>query len=208
MYYICSKQCSMKQLSKLAFALLVVLFSTYNAEAKKSVRHRDLELKGGLNFENMHGEGSGTSYNVGGHAGISAGVRDRFLGLQGELVVSTAKYNYSNPGSSSTLFSIKNVYLNVPLLVEARLYNNLWLQVGPQYTFLLNSKYESGGKTDFFNPGAFSGVIGAQLFLPYNLACGARYVFGLGDWNVHSGSNSDNSWKMRSMQLFIAFRLK
>ncbi len=198
----------MKQLPKLAFALMLVFFASINSEARKYVRHHDLELKGGINFENLHGEGFATSYNVGGHAGISAGVRDRFLGLQGELLVSTAKYEAVNPGSSNTVFSVKNTYLNVPLLVEARIYSNLWLQVGPQYTFLLNSKYESGGKTDFFTPGAFSGVIGAQLFLPYNLACGARYVFGLSDWNVHSNSYSNLSWKERSMQLFIAFRLK
>jgi hypothetical protein len=165
---------------------------------KKVIPKVDLGVKVGASFDNMHGTGWNTTYRTGYHGGVFLGFREQVFGVQGEVLVNSTHYTLG------TTTEISNLCLDVPVMFQFRLVPRLWVQVGPQYSILLSSKYAATDKaTNFFKPGAFSGVAGLQMLLPLNLMLGGRYVLGLSDWdNVGSAP-----WKQRSVQLFAGVRL-
>jgi hypothetical protein len=135
-------------------------------------------------------------------------MREYYFGLQGELLLSSASYTMKDNYNLYPAATIKNLYLEIPVLFEIKITHSLWLQAGPQYNFVLNSRFSpEGGSANYFKSGDFSGVIGLQVFLPYHLAIGGRYVFGLSNLGNFDASSGD-SWLPQSLQLFIAFRMR
>ena len=164
----------------------------------KLVPKVDFGIKFGGNYDNINGNGWSNTYQTGYNGGIFLGVREHIFGIQGEALIGSGRYIFNG-------VTVKNLYLHVPVLFQIRLVPRLWLQVGPQYSFLLSSKYASNDNaTNYFKPGGVSGVAGLQLLLPLHLTLGARYSFGLTDWDNLS---KNNTWTIRAMQLYVGFRL-
>lgn len=184
------------------FVALLCLFLTSVGYAKvpgptKFIPKIDLGVKVGASYDNMNGTGWSNTYRTGYHGGLFLGFREQVFGVQGELLLNTPHY------TSAAGTQVKNLCLDIPAMFEIRLIPRLWIQVGPQYSFLVSSKYESNStSTNFFKPGAFSGVAGLQALLPLHLTIGARYIFGLSDWDNTGGA----AWKQRSTQLFVGFK--
>lgn len=98
---------------------------------------------------------------------------------------------------------IKLNYLNIPVLANIKFNKALWLQLGPQYSILMNS-HESlvnNGK-DAFKEGDFSAVAGLWLKLPLGLSASARYIIGLSNLNE---VGNQNKWNSQTIQLGIGF---
>jgi hypothetical protein len=201
MYIFAGKNQIMNRIS-LFTTLFIALMITASTFAKspgptKYVPKLDLGIKFGANYDHIKGTGWASTYQTGYHGGMFVGFREQVFGVQGEALISSGQYAATN-GTN-----VKNLYLNIPGLFEIRLVPRMWLQLGPQYTFLLSSKYSSSNQPDnLFKPGGFSGVAGLQFLLPLHLTLGGRYIFGITDWNSTGGS----SWRQSTLQLFVGFK--
>lgn len=98
--------------------------------------------------------------------------------------------------------------LSIPILLGFSIVPKLlWLQAGPQYTGVVSIKDVDGLLTEtknVFKSGYLSGVIGAELSLPFHLNLGARYVFGLSDRN---NTNVSESWRTTHFQVHVGYSL-
>lgn len=158
----------------------------------KYVPKLDIGIKFGANYDHIKGTGWSDTYKTGYHGGMFVGFREQVFGVQGEALISSGQYTQTAGPV------VKNLYLNIPALFEIRMVPRMWLQLGPQYTFLLSSN----GPDNLFKAGGFSGAAGLQFLLPLHLTLGGRYIFGLS--NLNPATN--NTWKQSSLQLFIGFK--
>jgi hypothetical protein len=165
---------------------------------KRDVPKLDLGIKFGGNYDHISGNGWNSNYHTGYNSGIFLGFRESFFGIQGEALAASARYTHA-PNTD-----INNLFLHVPVLFQIRLIPRVWLQAGPQYSFLLASRFAGGNNAaDYFKQSGFSGVAGIQVFLPLHLVVGARYIFGLSDWNNLS---TNNPLKLYTTQLYAGFK--
>lgn len=212
------------------FSLLAVLLSvcfpilSFAQPAKKIMPLQiGVGIKAGANFSKLNGGDTWTGgYRTGLHGGVFANVGIKRIGGQIEAIYSTATYtadgsnlyqaakntgvNYlKNIADSSRSGSVGVTYINVPLLLNLKLFGNAWIQLGPQYTAVLSVKDKDGllaNKDGLFNGNDVSGVAGVWLKLPAGLNAGVRYIFGLSDQNL---SSIGESWKTRTIQLHIGY---
>jgi hypothetical protein len=111
---------------------------------------------------------------------------------------------YDEFGDEYNNHEIKLNYLSIPVLANIHLTRALILQLGPQYSILLND-HESlvqNGK-DAFKKGDLSGVGGLSLNLPLGLSVSGRYVIGLS--NIQDLPD-DEKWSSQAIQLGVGFR--
>jgi len=189
----------MKHLFTLFFFTVIFVPSVWAKGPGKYIPKVDFGVKFGGNFDNIKGNGWSNTYQSGYHGGAFIGFREQVFGFQGEALVSLAKYNLS-PSNGE----VNNVYLQIPALFQLKLIPRVWLQVGPQYSLLFSSKLQNNSSsTNYFKTGGAFGVAGIQILLPLHLTLGARYLFGLSNWNDMSSSNT---WTMRSTQLFVGLK--
>ena len=197
----------MKQLSVIAFWCLIIIPILSLAQGPhKRERLVERGIKGGMNFDNMHGNYWSNTYKTGLNGGVYAGMHEHYLGVQLEALITSASYlTEGNYNGYYDVAQVKNLYLNIPALFEIRLVPNLWLQLGPQYSLLLNSKFSGASSSDnIFNASTFSGVVGLRIPVYRGITMGGRYIFGLTDAD---GLYSSEAWKQHSMQLFVGFRV-
>lgn len=173
-----------------------------------------LGIKGGANMTKIEGTKFKDGYNLNYHLGgfLELGLSQGFS-IQPEVIFSqsTSKTEddfsdiYTDFPATSDGQKIKLDYLSIPVLANIKLSNVLWVQVGPQYSILMNSNESliQNGK-DAFKNGDFSGVGGLWLQLPMGLSFSARYVIGLS--NINDVSNKHN-WKSQAIQLGIGYRI-
>jgi hypothetical protein len=120
-------------------------------------------------------------------------------GVQPEVLYSQVNTNSTNNQS------IKIQYLNIPVLLTYKLpIPILSLQLGPQFGTLLNKNdnLTTSGK-NAFTSGDFSMVAGVQVNV-LKFKGGLRYEYGFTNINNLSGSES---WKTRTIQLYVGLRL-
>jgi hypothetical protein len=192
-------------MKKLTFLLLVAVSAmvSFQASAQESGIH--LGLKAGVNGNKIEGvaldEEFTYNYLLGGFVMVplsgKLGVQPEVLFVQGRTTVSndpSQPFNANNPNNRD----IKLNYLSIPLLLTYG--NNIKLQVGPQYSILMNRDQSlvANGR-EAFKSGDFSVVGGLQWRLPIaGLHVGARYVIGLSELD-DLGSNQ--KWKNEALQL-------
>lgn len=187
----------------LAFALLASISTASMAQSF------NLGLKGGANLQKIDGSTFSQEfkfgYNLGAFAEIYLGNK---IGIQPELMWSQAAYKTgSNLGSLSPVFSdmdVKLSYMQVPLLLNIRPVKLFTLQVGPQYSILINeSKSVLQNGQEAFKKGDLSMLAGGQINLG-GLKVGARYSVGL---NNLSDVANQSSWKSSGIQLYVGLKI-
>lgn len=171
-----------------------------------------LGIKGGANMTKINGEqykdAFDFNYYLGGYVQLDL---TNGFGIQPEV-------NFTQSSSQTgTRFSdiytqfpgandqkIRLNYLSIPVLANIKFSRALWLQLGPQYSILMNDNESlvQNGK-DAFKDGDFSAVAGIWIQLPLGLSATARYVIGLS--NISDVSN-ENKWSSQAIQLGIGFR--
>ncbi|WP_075343492.1 porin family protein [Tenacibaculum agarivorans] len=118
-------------MKKLLLGILVttVFFLTANAQEVK------FGLKGGVNFSTILGDNpsidSRTGFHVGGLAEVKLG--DSFS-IQPEVL-------YTQLGTSDPIYELKVDYLAIPIMTKFYLGKVFSLQVGPQFSFLLDDEF-------------------------------------------------------------------
>lgn len=100
-------------------------------------------------------------------------------------------------------------YIAVPVMLQYNALPNLYLEAGPQFSFLVNSnvKYQSysvDGK-DSFKTFDFGLGLGAGYYFTPNIGVTARYVAGLTDIAKNRVGNSDSN-KNGAFQFGLAYK--
>lgn len=199
--------------------LLIVLCLPMASFAQPGPLDINVGLKAGMNFTRM----AGSTWTGGFRSGILAGafgsVGIKKIGGQLEVLVATTTFtaegqNFQNtspsllinPADSADIGSFSATYLNVPLLLNLKIFGNATLQLGPQFSSLLNVRDEDAflniKPEDVFNSSDIGGVVGVQLGLPLNINAGVRYIFGFNDQNL---SSVGETWKLSSIQVHLGF---
>ena len=190
---------------KLLTVLACVLF------AQVSMAQFTLGIKGGVNLTKIEGKAMSeefrSGYHVGGFLELPLGGR---LGLQPEVLfnqyetrVDTSLKDLS-PINFSNYKDVKLNYLSIPILLNYKLGNVLYLQAGPQFGVLLSQDKNllQNGEQAFKN-GDFSLLGGAQIRLS-KLRLSGRYFVGL---NNFSEVSDQNKWKNQGWQLSLGLAL-
>lgn len=198
----------MKKLSFLAITVFVISVSKIQAQGFH------LGIKGGTNISEMTGRSFDEGFQWNFMAGAFAELNfTSHWGIQPELLFSqTTTQTASNfddvyeEGINSR--NVKLNYLSIPILLTYKLpLPILSLQAGPQFGILLNTSDNittSAGNA--FKSGDFSMVIGAQVNLgPFK--GGARYIYGFTNVADISSIESVDSWKTRTIQLYVGLRI-
>jgi hypothetical protein len=125
-----------------------------------------------------------------------SGDRRVWLGFDGGALVEIGaqrfkfqgEVNYSMNGvelnAGTYEYTIKNSYINVPLLAKMK-FGGINLLTGPQMDFLLSSKTDTsgtGGSVDLkdqFKKSGFEWVFGGEIKITKNIFLGIRYTLGL-----------------------------
>jgi len=148
----------MKSIKILVSALLLVGTATVsNAQdkvdnsASKSVT---FGVKGGVNFANVVGGNESTDSRTSFHAGVftEIPVSDVFS-VQVEALYSGQGFDVKNlQGSDGDNAEVQLDYINVPVLAKIYVTKGLSIDVGPQFSYLINDEFD-------FNPNSNDGDI-------------------------------------------------
>jgi hypothetical protein len=169
-----------------------------------------LGIKLGQNYSsvsNVAADHNTASY----HAGVTTffKVTDK-IGIAPEIVLSQTKLETmpsitSMIGNSALLPETYHLnYLSIPLLCEYKPFKKFAIQVGPQYSILLDQKKDGiGNATMAFKNGEFAFVGGAKFDLGGFFLYG-RYVIGLQSINE---LQEQTKWRTTQWQLGVGMNL-
>ena len=157
---------------KKAFFLIVTLLTISQITTAQS--NLRFGVKAGLNYANFTNTEVKTDAITSYHAGIimEFSLFDN-LAIQPELLYSTVGASYDN-----SITDVKNElgYISIPVLAKFNLSETLFIEAGPQGSFLLNKKDEV---FDDYNRFDFSVNAGLGVKITENLFASARYNLGV-----------------------------
>lgn len=156
----------------------------------------DFGLKGGLNLSSLSENNSGYSYqnrlgyHIGGLAQINLTPQ---VAIQPEVVYSSQGTKYTANGTEHNLALN---YLNIPVMLQAKVGRGVYAEVGPQFGFLTSVNDKIGDvETNYFTTQDFKNTdvaLGFGLGFQGSSGVGvdARYNLGLTDINNTGRSNN------------------
>ena len=188
--------------------LLIAALSFSNLHAQSI----HLGIKGGANVNKLTGQSFTDKFSFGYHIGgfIEIGIGKK-LSLQPEVFVSQIKQDTSSQFRAiyNNLLGVapSNIqlsYLNLPILLGYKLSDQFSIQLGPQYSILMNQNANllQNGKNAFKN-GDFSVLGGLQLEVSKFRIYG-RYAIGLNNLN---DIDKKDEWKNQSLQIGIGLTI-
>jgi hypothetical protein len=117
-----------------------------------------------------------------------------FVGIQPELVYSRQGFNVKEAGETA---NYRMNYLNLPILAKLYVLENLSLDLGPQFGYMIGSKFaydgesiETGVEMNDFD---VSFGVGLSYKIAEKFDISARYNLGLTNWAKDDAANSKNS---------------
>ena len=164
----------------------------YNMDNREEL---SVGIKAGINYSNVYSE-SGDGYVADGKVGFAGGVfvsipLSQLIGIQPELMYSQKGFK-----TEGTFFDgeITSSYLDLPIHLQIKPTENISILAGPQFSYLLSTKYELNGfstideeELDDNNNRATLGLSAGVDFTVQNFLISAR-----GSWDL-SKVNKDNS---------------
>jgi len=170
-------------------------------------------IKGGANMTKIDGEQYSDGFRFNYYLGPFLQLQlTKGFGIQPEVLFTQSSSRtgsqfsdvYDEFGSEFNDHEIKLNYLTIPVLANIHLSNALILQLGPQYSILMdNHKSLVQNGKDAFKSGDVSGVGGLWINLPLGLSISGRYVIGLS--NIRDVSDN-TKWNSEAIQLGVGFR--
>lgn len=198
----------MKKLSFLTIAVFIISVSSTQAQGFH------LGIKAGTNISQLTGRSFDEGFQWNFMAGAFAELNfSQHWGIQPELLFSqTSTQTAANfddvyeQGINSR--GVKLNYMSIPILLTYKLpLPIISLQAGPQFGILLNTSDNiTTNAGNAFKSGDFSMVIGAQVNLG-GFQGGARYIYGFTNVANISSIESVDSWKTRTIQLYVGLRI-
>ena len=135
-------------------------------------------LKGGINYsdfeKNSYNTKAITSYHIGPTVNFKL---FKGVALQADVLYSTVGGKYKKPVDQVfNEYKNKLGYISLPLALQVHIRENIFIEAGPQFSFLLSNKDDFNlGNENSYDLGYFGGI-GFRLFK--NLNIGVRYVGG------------------------------
>lgn len=200
--------------------LLLLLFGLQAVSRPKFGTDVGLGIKGGLNFNRVQGKGWNDVYHTDPHAGLFLHINKRRVGLQLEGVWTqhhiTADssfeglYNqYLQQGVDSlNAISFRFSTISLPILLNIKLTQFLWIQAGPQFSANVGvtdkNKIVQSGKNiiaeqDYSAVGGLWFQFGGKAPL-LRVNAGVRYVYGLTNLNRLS---MNPIWQNQMVQVHV-----
>jgi hypothetical protein len=198
----------MKALKLTLFAAVASLFLCTTTSRAQSIY---LGPKVGINFNQVKGKSLNDAFKGNFLAGAFVGVKFTAVRIQGELLFTTGKVETDETTTDPTYRNqtFKTNQLAVPITIGFNIVPKLvWLYAGPQFTGVVsisnpNDLYK--GTEDVIKKGYVSGVVGADLQLPFRINAGLRYAFGLSD--INNIGDVSGSWKSSQLQVHVGITL-
>lgn len=188
--------------------------SAYDMDAREELK---VGIKAGMNYSNTYSE-SGDDFVADGKAGFAGGVfvsipLSKLIGIQPELMYSQKGFKSEGkiigiPYSGKATFS----YLDLPIHLQIKPTENISILAGPQFSYLLSSKYELGNFSSTQNSDAEDdnnratiGVSAGVDFTVENFLISARGSWDLSKVNKDN-STSDLNYKNQVLQVTLGYR--
>lgn len=182
-----------------------LIFSTVDAQ-----EHFNLGIKVGQNFskvDNVVADRTKASFHIGAQASIRL---TNLLSLAPEVILSQTKLEadptlmdvVGNNNLQPETYHLN--YLSFPILLQVKPSSKLALELGPQYSVLMNQSKDGKELANMaFKSGEFAFVGGAKIQFS-GIAAYGRYVVGMQDINA---LQNQQHWKTRQWQLGISLNL-
>ncbi len=170
-------------------------------------------IKAGINYSNVYSE-SGDGYVADGKVGFAGGVfvsipLSQLIGIQPELMYSQKGFK-----TEGTFFDgkITSNYLDLPVHLQIKPTENISILAGPQFSYLLSTKYELNGFStideedlDDNNNRATLGLSAGVDFTLQNFLISARGSWDLSKVNKDN-STSDINYKNQLFQITLGYK--
>lgn len=178
-------------------SLLIFLFLIFTGTAVNAQEDVLFGAKGGLDFTNMTDENIYNSdARIGFHLGLLAEIplTARFA-IQPEVLYSTqgAEVEVLTYGGSGVTYEYKMDYIQVPALAKIYLLQDLSIEVGPSFNFLVKEE-RNGEEIDYGNTFELGAALGASYRLGARFFGSARYTQGFTD--VFENSTKNNGFQI------------
>ena len=190
-------------MQKIILSLCFVL--TLSAVVSAQTLHVGAKL--GANLAKIDGQSFKDGYNFGYVAGAFVYIGlNKNIGIQPELLFSQT--NTTLKDSSDVIITkpkdLHLNYLNIPVLLNINASKLLTLQLGPQFSILMNKDQSlvTNGE-NAFKGSDLAAVLGAQLNFG-SLNVYGRYNIGLSDIG---DINHQDKWKSQAIQVGVGFRI-
>jgi hypothetical protein len=183
--------------------------SAYNMDAREELK---VGIKAGLNYSNVYSE-SGDDFVADGKAGFAGGVfvsipLGKLVGIQPELM-------YSQKGFKGEVVGVDYKatfnYIDLPIHLQIKPTENISILAGPQFSYLLSSKYEFGNLSTSNNDAeddnnrATVGLSAGVDFTVQNFVISARGSWDLSKVNKDNNT-SDINYKNQVLQVTLGYR--
>lgn len=170
-------------------------------------------IKAGMNYSNVYSE-SGDGYVADAKFGFAGGVfvaipLSQLIGIQPELMFSQKGFK-----TQGTFFDgkITSSYLDLPIHLQIKPTENISLLAGPQFSYLLSTKYELNGfsaideeNMNDNNNRATLGISAGIDFTVQNFLISARGSWDLSKVNKDN-STSDINYKNQLFQVTLGYK--
>jgi hypothetical protein len=210
---------------KKIFLYVLISFCVQTSQAKQNYGiDLGIGIKGGLNLNKMTGKGLKDVYSTDPHAGFFAHLNKKRLGIQVEgvwsqnrIVTDSSFYGfykqyYKTASDSLDEGAFRFQTLAIPILLNIKLSESIWIQAGPQFTSNINvldkSKIlKSGMKV--INDGTMNGVLG--LWFQFggkspvlHVNAGARFIVGINNMSeLVSQAGNLEKWRNQMIQFHL-----
>lgn len=187
--------------------------TTDNSSSMDNREELSFGIKAGINYSNVYSE-SGDGYVANGKVGFAGGVfvsipLNELIGVQPELLYSQKGFK-----TEGTFFDgqITSSYLDLPIHLQIKPTENISILAGPQFSYLLSTKYELNGFSaideedlDDNNNKATVGISAGVDFEVQNFLISAR-----GSWDLNKvnkdNSTSDINYKNQLFQITLGYK--
>ncbi|MEN4760543.1 porin family protein [Chryseobacterium sp. C39-AII1] len=162
-------------------------------------------LKAGLNVSSISHDEMKAKAGFYGGAFVNIPVAKDFS-VQPEVLYNGAGAKFDDSSDDKINLS----YISVPVMFQYNALPNLYLEAGPQFSFLIDSKYKGNSvsvDSDDFKGFDFGIGLGAGYYVTKNIGITARFVAGLTDVAKKVG-NYQLEGKNNVFQIGLAYKFK
>ena len=185
--------------------------TAYKMDSREEVK---VGIKAGMYYSNVYSE-SGEDFVADGKAGLAAGI---FVSIPlGQLVGIQPELMYSQKGFKGEVLGLDYKatfnYLDLPVHLQIKPSENFSILAGPQFSYLLSSKYDLGSFStvneedlEDENNRATIGLSAGIDFTVQNFLISARGSWDLSKMNKDN-STSDINYKNQLFQVTLGYRV-
>ena len=174
-------------------------------------------IKGGMNISSNSGL-KDLAVNAKSKVGFNAGVFMNAPIAENFSIQPEVLYNNLGAKTSGDIDATVNLdYISVPVMFQYNATPQFYLEAGPQFSFLLDSKLSSDNavvqalgnellKKDNLKSFDFGAGIGAGYWFTPNLGINARYVAGFSDIAKNRSGDDSNRARNNNFQIGLAYK--